>query len=172
MVNYRAVLIDIVNSEKGGKFLEIGVLKGKTCRAILHYCSEIITEYWAVDPWAVVEDTRRRHWSQQRWDKYYLYVVRLMLIYKKLRVVRATSMEFFAIANGLKEYFDIGFIDGNHAYEVAKEDMVCWKNLIRKGGLLTGHDYSKRFPGVVRAVDEVFGSAAEIFPGAIWAVRI
>jgi len=159
-------------NEGGGKFIEIGVLKGKTCKAILHYCDEVITEYWAIDPWTTVERTKRRSWSQENWDKYYLYTARLMLYYRKLRVVRATSMEFFSIAKGFGEYFDIGFIDGDHTHKAVREDIICWKSLIRKGGLLTGHDYSKRFPGVVQAVDEIFGSAVEIFPGSIWAVRI
>jgi len=170
--NYRDVLIYIVVGEGGGKFAEIGVLKGKTCKAILHYCDDVITEYWAVDPWAVVKDTRRRHWTQEYWDSYHLYCVRLMFFYSKLRIVRATSMEFFDIAKALNKQFDIVFIDGDHTYEAAKPDMLCWRTLVKKGGLLTGHDYSKRFPGVVRAVDEVFGPKAHIFPGTIWAVRL
>ena len=172
MRNYRNVLVDIVMDEGGGKFLEIGVLKGRTCKRLLHCCDQVLTEYWAIDPWAVVKTTRRARWTQEKWDRYYLYTVRLMLFYEKLRVVRTTSLKFFELARGLNKYFDIGFIDGDHSYESVIADVGCWKTLIRKGGLLLGHDYSRRFPGVVKAVDEEFGPNIDIFPGHIWAVRL
>ena len=52
------------------------------------------------------------------------------------------------------------FIDANHSYEAIKEDLYLWKLLVRKGGILSGHDYKAggKFPfwGVKTAVDEMF----------------
>ena len=56
---------------------------------------------------------------------------------------------------------DFVFIDGEHSYEAAKEDIQAWWPKIRLRGLLMGHDYDpQRFPGVCRAVDELGGEHA------------
>ena len=36
---------------------------------------------------------------------------------------------------------DFVYIDANHKYEAVKEDISCWFPKIRKGGILSGHDY-------------------------------
>lgn len=52
---------------------------------------------------------------------------------------------------------DFVFIDGNHEYEGVKEDIELWYPKIKKGGIVSGHDYVERPDlkyGVVQAVDE------------------
>lgn len=50
---------------------------------------------------------------------------------------------------------DLVFIDADHSYESVKEDIKIWKSKIRKGGILSGHDYEHRmFKGVKEAVDD------------------
>jgi hypothetical protein len=52
---------------------------------------------------------------------------------------------------------DMLFIDGDHAYESVKRDIRLWTPLVKPGGLICGHDYDHAdWPGVVRAVDEIF----------------
>jgi hypothetical protein len=33
------------------------------------------------------------------------------------------------------------YIDGNHSYEAAVEDIALWSKKVRKGGIVSGHDY-------------------------------
>jgi hypothetical protein len=170
---YRGTLMDLIVTEGGGRFAEVGVERGRTCRIILHHCGDIITEYWAIDPWTIVKSGKRQDWSQERWDKIYFHIFKLMKNYPQLRVLRTTSVKGAEIAQeeGLK--FDIVFIDGDHSYEMVKADILCWKPLVRKGGLLTGHDYSGARCGVVRAVNEVLGGDnITLLPGNIWTYRI
>jgi hypothetical protein len=53
------------------------------------------------------------------------------------------------------------YIDANHTYESAKEDIATWMPKVRKGGIVSGHDYIKDYKvsgiefGVWRAVDEL-----------------
>ena len=164
---YRRTIVDLMTEHGGGRFAEIGVERGKTCKSVLYHCSDIITEYWAIDPWTVVEDTKRKNWSQERWDNTYAGVIELMKYYPQLRVFRMTSTEGAAIAEkeGLK--FDIVFIDGDHSYEMVKIDILRWKALLKEDGLLIGHDYSNKYEGVVKAVNEVLGEI-DVLPGSLW----
>ena len=52
---------------------------------------------------------------------------------------------------------DFVFIDGNHKYEAVKEDISDWAPKVRKGGIVSGHDYydfASGRGGVVQAVNE------------------
>lgn len=50
------------------------------------------------------------------------------------------------------------FIDACHTYEAVKADILAWGKNVVPGGILCGHDYNtKAFPGVKKAVDEIFG---------------
>lgn len=52
---------------------------------------------------------------------------------------------------------DFVFIDGMHDYESVKQDIEDWTPKVRKGGIVSGHDYYESKSGklgVVKAVDE------------------
>lgn len=59
------------------------------------------------------------------------------------------------------------FIDASHEYEHLLAD-IAWA---KKAGvpLISGHDYSRFWPGVIRAVDESFGAESVETRGTLWA---
>lgn len=59
------------------------------------------------------------------------------------------------------ESLDFVFIDGNHWYDYVKKDIEAWLPKIKKGGMISGHDYQEA--GVSTAVRETFGNMAEAF---------
>jgi predicted O-methyltransferase YrrM len=69
---------------------------------------------------------------------------------------------------------DIVFIDACHEYECVKEDINAWLPKIKKGGIISGHDYQwgddKRPEGapVKKAVDEIFGVTNVTFIHGNW----
>ncbi|WP_298254065.1 class I SAM-dependent methyltransferase [Bradyrhizobium sp.] len=103
---------------------------------------------------------------------------------------------------------DMVFIDADHAYDCVRADILAWRRKVRLGGILCGHDCETRVteanrdllwkarngdhipggplfrdwhPGVILAVDEVFGGAARLWaekgvtlpdgrhgPGTLW----
>lgn len=65
---------------------------------------------------------------------------------------------------------DYVFIDADHTYEGCKRDIAAWAPKVRKGGLIAGHDYNERWPGVVQAVNERF-ERVTLMPDSVWAVR-
>jgi hypothetical protein len=55
------------------------------------------------------------------------------------------------------ESLDFVFIDSDHSYEAVKQDIADWTPKVRKGGIVSGHDYYNgkyNKMGVVQAVDE------------------
>jgi hypothetical protein len=53
------------------------------------------------------------------------------------------------------ESLDFVFIDAGHRYEEVKADIEAWFPKVRKGGIVSGHDYVKYSDfGVIEAVDE------------------
>lgn len=50
------------------------------------------------------------------------------------------------------ESLDIVFLDARHDYEAVLDDVMAWKPKVRRGGILSGHDFSWMFPTVAMAV--------------------
>lgn len=63
---------------------------------------------------------------------------------------------------------DFVFIDADHREDAVAADIKAWRSKVRPGGLLCGHDYSPRFPGVVSAVTHQLGSVSVHAPSTIW----
>lgn len=61
---------------------------------------------------------------------------------------------------------DMVFVDASHDYESVKRDIATARKLLKPGGLLSGHDYSRFWPGVMQAVDELVPSKR--LHGSIW----
>lgn len=52
---------------------------------------------------------------------------------------------------------DFVFVDANHSYESVKKDIEAWMPKVKKGGILSGHDYARNNNGVKQAVVECIG---------------
>jgi predicted O-methyltransferase YrrM len=66
---------------------------------------------------------------------------------------------------------DFVFIDADHSYEAVRQDIKDWQSKVKPGGWVGGHDYSPKFPGVIKAVDEAFPHVTT-WPGTIWGVWV
>lgn len=65
--------------------------------------------------------------------------------------------------------FDAVFIDADHRYEAVKDDIEAWRQLVRPGGVLAGHDYDSE--GVRFAVDEMI-PGVRLADGNVWFTTI
>lgn len=63
---------------------------------------------------------------------------------------------------------DVVFIDMTHTYDHVKKDIELWLPKVKSGGYIAGHDYQKDWPGVVKAVNEIFGSENLILMDTCW----
>jgi predicted O-methyltransferase YrrM len=65
---------------------------------------------------------------------------------------------------------DFVFIDADHEYESVVKDIDSWLPKVKKGGIISGHDYIT-WKGVKLAVDQKFGNKTK-FNGPCWFVEI
>jgi len=88
--------------------------------------------------------------------------------------LRLSSHAAFALFNNKIE-LDFVFIDARHRYEDLYTDIYLWKEIVRKGGMIAGHDYDHpNYPGIKRAVDEWFPSTIKTVhkeDGNVWWVK-
>lgn len=70
------------------------------------------------------------------------------------RLVKLHSID--AVKHFKDESLDFIYIDACHYYNYVKQDIEIWYPKIRKGGIISGHDYTNEVEsgGVIKAVDE------------------
>jgi predicted O-methyltransferase YrrM len=86
------------------------------------------------------------------------------------RVVWSITKSFVAAELIKNKSLDYVFIDAGHDYNSVKVDIESWRWKVRDGGLLLGHDFNKRFPGVRQAVMERFTGRVHKY-GDVWWVQ-
>jgi hypothetical protein len=102
----------------------------------------------------------------KEYEELYLHALhRLRKAENPIDLLRMTSHEAFAVVN---EKLDFVFIDAKHTYENLYTDILLWKSLVRKGGIVAGHDYDHpSYPGIKQAVHAHFDKV-NIEDGYVW----
>jgi SAM-dependent methyltransferase len=72
---------------------------------------------------------------------------------------------------------DLLWVDGDHSYDAARFDLESFGAFVRPGGVIAAHDYGRRFPGVIRAWDQLITSGNGWGPtrhvrSIAWATRL
>jgi predicted O-methyltransferase YrrM len=130
----------------GSKFVEVGTYEGKSTAYMAEqlklYNKEI--EFYVVDIW--------KNYGQ------YLSFRRNMIqlgLNHLMKPIRAEST--LAALQFQNESLDFVFLDADHRYSAIRADILSWLPKVKPNGILAGHDYSENCPGVVKAINELFG---------------
>lgn len=68
--------------------------------------------------------------------------------------------------------FDMIFLDAMHTYEDVRDDIQRWWLRLKPGGWMVFHDYGHaNFPGVKKAVDEIFGPQENVLVTLMWMAK-
>lgn len=145
-------------------YVEVGVAYGANAERLRRQWPDV--RICLVDPW-----TQYYLQRQPKQDEYYKITSDKFRDDENTEIIRKHSVD--AARDFLREgrQFDIVLIDGDHRYEEMMKDIDAWYPLVRCGGVLCGHDYSKDHPGVSKAVKEVFGERHSVMVkgfGDIW----
>lgn len=153
------------------KYAEIGVWYGETTADLREMLPE--AHFYLIDPWEANRDYLEKGDPPSKFtEKYedaYKTVCRDYGDDPLATIIRKPSIEGAA---DVPSDLDLVFIDGDHSYEHIKQDILTWKEKVRPGGLLTGHDYSYAFPEVMQAVNELLPGKFIVGKDAIWATII
>lgn len=130
---------------------------------------------YGVDPWPRDARSWTSDGSVARPDGAFLSFCRGMVQHaphelERISILRLSSLDA-AKAVGALGGADFVFIDANHAYEHVRADIAAWRPVVRRGGVLAGHDHCDYTPGVEKAVREVFGSDY-VVRGSSWWKRL
>lgn len=134
---------------------EIGVFKGAFARQL---CKAGLTVY-AIDPWIGYVGAGRTEQVQEKQDINYEIAQHTLQHYDCI-LVRKTSMD--ALADFKDDSLDFVYIDGDHRFPFIAEDIYYWYQKIRKGGVISGHDYFNTDPGANNVLCQA-GSIVDAF---------
>jgi len=126
--------------------IEIGVWMGTNMGYLLQECDNISMLY-GVDPYLPYEDWNR-FINDNAMDKAKESAINILKEFSdRAKLYITTSEQFRAATEGEVDFI---FIDGDHSYERCYEDLNLWYDIVRPGGLFSGHDFT--LPGVNKAI--------------------
>jgi hypothetical protein len=152
-------IIRIIEKKDYNSFLEVDVWRGENLLRIAKnfpkvkvygidpYSGNSFDDYYKGEIMAVVDASYYNNLYQNIIDK----TSKL----KNVEIIRATSAQ--AAVKFDDESLDTVFIDARHDYQSCINDILTWLPKVKKGGVLSGHDYSLKYFGVVQAVNELIG---------------
>ena len=127
-----AVLFKELGFKKG---VEIGVEQGVYSEVLCKANPEL--KLYGVDSYKTYA-TYRDHTRQGKLDRFYNATLEKMKPYN-YQLIKKFSMD--AVKDFEDESLDFVYIDGNHDFQYATNDIVEWGKKVRKGGIISGHDY-------------------------------
>jgi len=157
--------------------VEVGVHRGQLSRTLFKLIPGLklyMVDIWSDESYPDNDDTaaaeKFRDLYRKKWREN-METARKNVAGKNAVLIRADSI------TGAREFedgsLDFVFIDADHSYEAVKADIATWMPKIRKGGLISGHDYEPKGKfGVKRAVDEIFGDRVITGGNNTWFVAV
>lgn len=169
-------LIDRLPIDRPIVGVELGVYQGKMSGYLLE-ALPLLTLYM-VDRWTEYTEEERKTStgrmpkdSQDVFDTAYEMSVAVAQKYGRRAVIVQASTD--DALDHVPHSLDFVFIDADHSYEACKNDILNWRDRVKPGGILSGHDYGRQsHPGVTKAVDEIFPGGVDTDVNGVWLVRM
>lgn len=126
------------------KGAEVGVRQGAFSKVICESIPNV--DMICVDPW-----DKYYHFDSEYGKKNYEIAKNVLAPYNA-KLIKGFSHQVF---NDIEdESLDFVYLDGDHRFDYVMFDLIVWGNKVRRGGIISGHDYYRfRNGGVVDAVD-------------------
>jgi predicted O-methyltransferase YrrM len=161
-------LLDLIkelgdNSEK--TMIEIGSFVGESTVLFAQSFKKVI----AIDPFEADYDPQDPTSYLFEFDNVYQTYLDRITVYSNIQTIIDTSDD--AVKELNSETYDFIYLDGLHTYEGVKTDIQNYLPLVKKGGVIGGHDYTDKIPhlvGVYQAVNEMFGTPDKVFKDNSW----
>lgn len=170
---YYHVLPKIINERNYLTGAELGVAYGGHSEAILK--NTFVKKLYAVDPYTLLLDNTDGYtlpsggnFTQKEYEELNAFAQTRLRKTGRCEFLRLSSTAAFSYFYEKNIILDFVFIDARHRFEDLFTDIFLYKQLIRKGGIISGHDYGhESYPGIKQAVDYWFEDV-NIEDGNIW----
>lgn len=117
--------------------IEVGVAKGETSAWLLEKCPNM-TKLYGIDPYLPYEDWCRYIDEEEINLQKSIAIANVKPYGERFVFIEKTSEQ--AVKQFDNESVDFVFVDADHSYECTLADIEMYYPLIRKGGILFGHD--------------------------------
>ena len=142
---------------------EIGVQAGKYSKVL---CDANPTmEFYGIDPWLQYDELPI--WGDQP-SQDIGYEIAKSRVPVNCTLIRKKSMD--AVRDFPDNYFDFVYIDGNHEFIAATEDIHHWLQKVKMGGIISGHDYRPYYPRSFIHVYQVVNAFTDAYDIKPWFV--
>lgn len=149
---------------------EVGVCRGDMAKHLLNRfpnLSMVLVDVWDLLP-------PEGHIQQQDGHENFAIAMKaLEPFWPRWHAMKCHSIEAAGILLGAEQQFDFVFIDADHGRAAVRDDVAAWWPLVRRGGVLCGHDYGGKARGVKRAVDKFANRRnlkVEGHKGHVWSI--
>lgn len=150
----------------GSTFIELGTWLGRSLCSVADIIKAKNLKVIAVDTFEGTSNEGHAHDLAKKISIFYGFQNNLKRfgIEDNVTIMQMTTDE---AVKKVKGKYPLIFIDADHSYESIKTDITKWREKLKKGGIISGHDYSpKQWPGVVKAVTESLGEVKT--GGLVW----
>lgn len=152
----REQLTELFHELNFKKIVEVGVCKGIFSEVICKNNPQ--AKVYGVDPF-IPHKEYKDYQLKSTISNYYKEAQSLLTKYPNYELIVKMSVD------AAKEFkdgsLDAVYLDGNHRYEFVVADLYAWIPKLRKGGIISGHDYAKiRRPTNTHVYEAVNGYTA------------
>jgi hypothetical protein len=161
--------INRYSSTKEMTMVEIGSYIGESTIIFAQHFKKVI----AIDPFVNDYDPNDIcvKWYADFEDSVYNKFLETVQSYDNIEFIRKTSDDAFLDLTQQK--IDFVYIDGMHTYDQCLKDIANYRQIVKDGGFVGGHDYqNKDCMGVTQAVNESFPVIDYHFSDLSWVKRI
>lgn len=154
-------IVNIIEQNNYKSFVEVGVWRGTNIISIAKRFNSVMC--YGYDSYDSLEYSNQSFYKD---DKAQILIKEADIVFNHVKSESLKLKNFFLYrksseqgANDFEdESIDMVFIDANHSFLSVKNDINNWLPKVKKGGCLSGHDYSLKFYGVVQAVNLILGA--------------
>lgn len=118
--------------------VEVGVAAGEYSLTLCKANPQM--KIYGIDPWEPYKDYRD-YTKRSTFEKLYLDSRQRLDQFGNYQFVKKFSME--AVKDFANESIDFVYIDANHNFQNVTNDIVEWGKRLKRGGIISGHDYFK-----------------------------
>lgn len=149
--------------------IEIGSYQGES--TLIFQKNFPNSKIFAVDFWINNYDQRETNINSYNMIDIENNFNELIKDYSNIIKIKMSSYDFSNIISN--NSIDFIYIDGDHTYDGFSKDLSYWKNKIKKGGFIAGHDYNdEQSETIVKTILEFFPNDKVNVFGDNWLIKL